>query len=54
VFDVIGFFYPEYPDMVQDSKKRRKKKVITNHSKIPKIRCGATPSQASQEVLLIK
>jgi hypothetical protein len=33
VFDAIGFFYPSYPNMVQDSKKRRKK-VTTRWSKV--------------------
>jgi hypothetical protein len=28
VFDAIDFFYPDYPMMVQDSKKRKKKVTI--------------------------
>jgi hypothetical protein len=35
VFDAIGFFYPDYLVMVQVPKKRRKK-VTTRRSKIPK------------------
>jgi hypothetical protein len=29
VFDAIGFFYPDYPNMIQDLKKRNKRKVTT-------------------------
>lgn len=46
VFDAIGFFYPDYPDLTQESKKRRKK-MTTKRSKVPMVRHGATPSQAS-------
>jgi hypothetical protein len=36
VFDAIGFFYLDYPIMVQDLKKR-KKKITTRQSKVPKV-----------------
>jgi hypothetical protein len=48
----IGFFYPGYPDMIQDSKKRKKKKVSMKQSKIPKIKHGSTISQAPEEILV--
>jgi hypothetical protein len=54
VFHAIGFFYPDYPNLVQDSKKRKKKKVTTKRSKISKIWSGATPSQALEEILLVE
>jgi hypothetical protein len=44
VFDAIRFFYPD----VQDSKKR-KKKVNTRLSKVPKVQAKSTP-QASKEI----
>jgi hypothetical protein len=46
--------YPDYTNMVHDSKKRKKRKVTTKQSKAPKIRSGATPSQASKEILLVR
>jgi hypothetical protein len=52
VFDAIRFFNPDYPVMVEDSKKR-KKKVTTRQSKIPKVHAGSTP-QASYEILVNK
>ena len=51
-FDAIGFFYPDYPNMVHDSKKR-KRKVTTKRSKVPKIKAELTP-QASAEILVKK
>jgi hypothetical protein len=48
-FDTIGFFYPNYPRVVQDTKKR-KKKVTMKRSKIPKIKLRETPSQALEEI----
>jgi hypothetical protein len=48
VFDAIGFFYPDYPIMAQDSKKR-KKKVATRHSKVPNIHAGWFP-QTLEEI----
>jgi hypothetical protein len=54
IFYAIGFSYPDYPDMVQDSKKRKKRKVVTKRSKVPKIRSGATPSQTSKEISLVR
>jgi hypothetical protein len=53
VFDAIGFFFPDYPNMIMDSKKRKKRKVKTKQSNVPKIRYEATPSQASKETVLI-
>jgi hypothetical protein len=50
VFDAIEFFYPDYPVMVQDSKKR-KKKVITRRSKVSKVQAGSSP-QALEEILV--
>jgi hypothetical protein len=50
VFDVIGFFYPDYPNMVHDSKKR-KRKVTTKQSKVPKIQAESTP-QVSEKILV--
>jgi hypothetical protein len=51
VFDAIGYFYPDYPVMAQDSKKR-KKKVTNRRSKVPKVHDGSTP-QASEEISVI-
>jgi hypothetical protein len=48
VFEAIGFFYPDYPVMDQDSKKR-KKKVTTRHSKVPNIHAGSSP-QTLEEI----
>jgi hypothetical protein len=33
----MGFFYPDYPHMVQESKRRKKKKVMKKCRKILKI-----------------
>jgi hypothetical protein len=52
VFDAIGFFYTDYPIMVQDSKKR-KKKVTTRRIKIPKVHARSIP-QASEEISVYK
>jgi hypothetical protein len=49
-FDAIGFFCPDYPNMIQDSKKT-KRKVTTKRSKVPKIQAKSTP-QASEEILV--
>jgi hypothetical protein len=48
-FNTIGFFYPDYPRVVQETKKR-KKKVTTKRSKIPKIKPRERPSQALEEI----
>jgi hypothetical protein len=50
VFDVIGFFYPDYHNMVQDWRKR-KRKVTTKRSKVSKIQAESTP-QALEEILV--
>jgi hypothetical protein len=50
VFNDIGFFYPDYPNMVWDLKKR-KKKVTTRWSKILKVQVESTP-QALEEILV--
>jgi hypothetical protein len=47
VFDATRFFYPDYPVMAQDSKKR-KKKVTIRRSKVSKLHDGSNP-QASEE-----
>jgi hypothetical protein len=50
VFYAISFLYPDYPDMIQDLKKRKKTKVTTKRSKILKIKSRSTPSQASEKI----
>jgi hypothetical protein len=50
VFDAIGFFNPNNPNMVQDSKKR-KRRVTMKRSKVPKTQSKLTP-QASKEILV--
>jgi hypothetical protein len=42
VFDAIKFFYPNYPIIAQESKKR-KKKVTIRRSKILKVHTRSTP-----------
>jgi hypothetical protein len=44
------FFYSDYPIMVQDSKKM-KKKVTTRQSKVPKVQAESIP-QALEEILV--
>jgi Trm5-related predicted tRNA methylase len=50
VFDAVDFFYPDYPNMVLDSK-NRKRKVTTKRSKVLKMQVESTP-QASEEILV--
>jgi hypothetical protein len=50
VSDVISFFYPDYPIMIQDSKKK-KKKITTRRSKVLKVQAESTP-RASKEILV--
>jgi hypothetical protein len=50
-FDAIGFFYPDYPYAVQETKKRKKQilKVMIKRRKILKVKPETTSSQASEE-----
>jgi hypothetical protein len=54
VFDAIGFFYPDYPRVVQEAKKKRKQKQTKVTSKrrkvcVSKKKPEARTSQASKE-----
>jgi hypothetical protein len=50
VFLMLLAFYPYYPNMIQDSK-NRKRKVTTKRTKVPKIQAESTP-QALEEILV--
>jgi hypothetical protein len=50
VFDAIGLFYPDYTNMILDSKKM-KRKVTMKQSKVLKILAESTP-QGSYEIMV--